>query len=249
VKGAILVCRRDLNEMRATAAFRIIVAFTIIITAIAAVAISIALHLQSWYGAPEAAPILDLILGLIAYFFPLFILITFIWAFASFPITSEKVNGNIECLLATPLSPKELWVGKGLAIFLPGYLISLIASCIVLLTVNFAAVLPGWEIFILPGAALVNGLVINPLLLFGILSFIILFSLADNPDVAIAPSFLIGFGLMIGIPVGLMTGTIDISSWSFVLWYLGGVVVVWAVVLYLRRLLTRQNIVLSSKGS
>jgi ABC-2 type transport system permease protein len=207
------------------------------------------LRLQSWYGAPEATPILDLIFGLVAYFLPLFILITFIWAFASFPIISEKVNGNIECLLATPLCPRELWIGKGLAVFLPGYVISLIASCIVLLVMNFAVVLPGWETFVLPGAALVNGLIINPLLFFGILSFIVLFSLANNPDVAIAPSFLIGFGLMIGIPVGLMTGIFDINSWVFVLWYLAGTVVVWLIVLYLTRLLKSQTIVLSSKGS
>jgi hypothetical protein len=44
------------------------------------------------------------------------------------------------------------------------------------------------------------------------------------------------------------TGTIDVSSWSFALWYLVGTAVAWAVALYFNRLLARQNIVLSSKG-
>jgi hypothetical protein len=80
------------------------------------------------------------------------------------------------------------------------------------------------------------------------LSFIVLFSLANNPDVAIAPSFLVGFGLMIGMPLGIMTGTINLASWAFSLWYLAATIVVWVIVLWLTRLLTKENIVLSSKG-
>ena len=225
------------------------VAVVTVITVGASIGISVALRLQSWYGEPKAIPVLDLIMGLVVYFLPLFVLIAFIWAFANLPLIQEKVNGNIECLLATPLSPKVLWVGKVFAVFLPSYILSVVASCIVLMAVNVAVVLPGWGTFILPVPALVNGLVINPLLFFALLAFIILFSLANNPDMAITPSFLIGFGLMIGVPVGLMTGTIDISSWSFVLWYMAGTIVACAIVLFLTRLLTNQNIVLSSKGS
>jgi len=245
----LLVLHRDYHEMSSTTAFRIMVAVVTVITVGASIGISVALRLQSWYGEPKAIPVLDLIMGLVVYFLPLFVLIAFIWAFANLPLIQEKVNGNIECLLATPLSPKVLWVGKVFAVFLPSYILSVVASCIVLMAVNVAVVLPGWGTFILPVPALVNGLVINPLLFFALLAFIILFSLANNPDMAITPSFLIGFGLMIGVPVGLMTGTIDISSWSFVLWYMAGTIVACAIVLFLTRLLTNQNIVLSSKGS
>jgi len=249
VKRMLLILRRDFKEMRSTTAFRIMIIVVAFITMAASAGISIALRLQSWYGMPEAALALDLILGLVAYFLPFMVLMAFVWAFASIQITNEKVNGNIECLLATPINPKTLWMGKCFAVFVPSYLISIIASFIVLLVVNLAAMLPGWGMFVLPVAALMSGLIVNPLLFFGLLAFIILFSLANNPDIAIAPSLLIGFGLMIGIPVGLLTGSIDISSWSFTLWYMAGTVAAWAVVLYLTRLLTRQNIVLSSKGS
>lgn len=240
--------RRDFNEMRSTAAFRIMLAVAVVVTVGASLGISIALRLQSWYGEPEAVPALDLIVGLAVYFIPLFVLLAFIWAFANLPVVKEKANGNIECLLATPLGPKALWMGKGLAIFLPSYVISVVASGIVVLAVNVVAILPGWDMFAGPGAALVNGLIVNPLLFFALLSFVVLFSLADNPEVAIAPSFLIGFGLMIGVPLGLSTGVIDVVSWSFALWYLCATVVAWLIVLYLTRLLTSQRIVLSSKG-
>jgi len=244
-----LIMRRDFKDMRSTTAFRIMLGISAFITVGASVGISIALRLQSWYGLSEAAPILELIVGLVVYFLPLFVLLAFIWAFASLPVINEKINGNVECLLATPLGPRALWMGKGLAVFLPSYLFSIIATIIVLLALNLAAVLPGWDMFVIPGPALVTGLIVNPLLFFALLSFIVLYSLANNPDIAIAPTLLIGFGLMIGMPVGLMTGAIDLSSWSFVLWYLAAAVAAWIVVLFLIRLLTKQNIVLSSKGS
>lgn len=249
MKRMLLILHRDFKEMRSSTAFRIMIVIAALITIAASAGISVALRLQSWYGMTEAVPGLDLILGLVVYFLPFMILMAFVWAFSSIQITCEKVNGNIESLLATPISPKILWMGKCLAVFMPSYLISVVASFIVLLAINLTAILPGWEMFVLPESGLVSGLIINPLLFFALLAFIILFSLANNPDIAVAPSLLIGFGLMIGIPVGLLTGAIDITSWSFGLWYLLGTVLAWVVVMFLTRLLTRQNIILSSKGS
>ena len=219
-----------------------------VITIGGAVGASIALSRQEWLRAEAAKPLLGLIMGLIVYFIPLFVLISFIWAFASLPITKEKVNGNIESLLVTPLSPKAIWMGKGLAIFLPGFIIAVVSTLVVVLAVNFAAIIPATGNFFLPAPVLLTGFLFNPLLFFGLLSFIVLFSLVSNPETAIAPSFLLGFGLMIGVPLGGATGAINLASWSFSLWYLAGAIVTWAVVCYLSRLLTKENIVLSSKG-
>lgn len=243
-----IVFQRDFRELRQTNAFLIIVIVFAVITITAAVSVSIVLSRQEWLGEEAARPMLELIIGLIAYFLPLFILITFIWAFASLPIIKEKVNGNIASLLATPLSPKEILIGKSLAIFLPGFAISVVSTLIVLLAVNFIAISPATGSFALTAPLLVTGFLINPLMFFGLLLFIVLFSLANNPDIAIAPSFLIGFGLMIGIPLGVATGVINLASWSFSLWYLAGTTVIWIVVCCFSRLLTKENIVLSSKG-
>ncbi len=244
-----LVIRRDYREMVLTAAFRIMLIAAAVITVAAAAGISIALHLQQWYGVSEALPVADFIIGLTVYFITLMVLLAFVWGFSGLQITKEKVDGNIESLMATPLGPKTLWIGKCLAVFIPGFIISLAAALIVLLAVNLAAILPGWGTFAFPEQSLVAALVCNPLLFLAVLGFIVLFSLAGNPDVAIAPSFLVGFGLMIGIPAGLATGIIDITSWSFVLWYTAGAAVIWLIVIFMMRMLTRQNIVLSSKGS
>jgi ABC-2 type transport system permease protein len=249
LKTMIIILQRDLRELRQTNAFRIMVIIAAVIIVAGATGISIALGRQAWLEEEAAKPLLELIIGLVAYFLPLIILMAFIWSFASLPIIREKINGNIECLLATPLNPRSLWIGKSLAIFLPGYSISVIATLLVVLAVNLIAINPATGYFVLPAPALVTGFIINPLLFFGLLAFIVLFSLANNPDIAIAPSFIIGFGLMMGFPIGIAMGTFKLVSWTFALWYLVGTVIVWVVVCYFSRLLSKENIVLSSKGN
>jgi len=244
-----IIVKRDYRELRQSTAFRIILVVAGLITLAAAIGISIGLGRQSWLGEPEARPMLDLFIGLVLYFLPFAGLLSFIWSFATLSLTKEKVNGNIEALMATPLSSRGLWLGKSLAIFLPAYFISIVATVIVVLVINLSTILPTTGVFVLPVPTLVLGFVVNPLLFLVLLLFMILFSLANNPDIALGPSFILGFGLMMGVPIGLGVGWIDLSSWPFTLWYLLGTVVLLAIVLGLTCLLTRQNIVLSSKGS
>lgn len=249
MKTTSIILQRDFREMRQTSAFRIVVIAAAVLAVAAAVALSIILSGQVWVGEEATVPLLELIVSLVTYFVPLLVLMAFIWAFASLPIVKEKINGNIECLLATPISPRELWIGKSLAIFLPGFGLSVVATLLVVIVINMAVIKPEYGYFIMPAPALLTGFIINPLLLFALLAFIILFSLVDNPDIAIAPSFLIGFGLMMGLPIGIATRAINMASWSFALWYLAGTIVSWLIVLSLTRLLTVEKIVLSSRGS
>ena len=244
-----IVIKRDYREMRRTTAFRLMLIIAAAVVVAAAAGISIALSRQSWLGEADAQPMLEFFIGMVLYFLPLLVLLAFSWSFANMPVTKEKINGNLEALMATPLSPRELWLGKSLAVFLPAYVISVVAAIIVALAINLTVILPATGDLALPVATLVLGLAVNPLLFLGLILFMILFSMVNNPDIALAPSVIIGFGLMMGMPVGLGMGTFDISSWSFTLWYLGGAAAALAVVLFLTRLLTRQNIVLSSKGS
>jgi ABC-type transport system involved in multi-copper enzyme maturation permease subunit len=242
------VIQRDFHELRKSNAFRIMLIVSGVIVIAASAGISVLLRRQAWLGTEEAKPWLDLIIGLVVYFLPVLVMMAFIWAFGSLAVTKEKVNGNVECLLATPLKPAELWMGKSLSIFLPGLVISVAATILVVLIVNLAAILPVAGEFALPDPVMAAGFAANVLLFFGLISFINLFSLANNPDIAITPSFIVGFGIMVGIPLGLATGTIDLASWVFVLWYLLGTALVWVIIGYLSRMLNRENIVLSSKG-
>lgn len=243
-----IVFNRDFRELRKTNAFLIISILSAIITVAASVIIVFALRRQELLGRETSKPILELIIGLVAYFLPLSVLMTFIWAFANLTIIKEKVDGSIESLLATPLSSKEIWIGKSIAVFLPGYLISTISTLVILLSVNYFVIAPATGNFILPVPLLLSSFIINPLLFLALLLFIVLFSLANNPDIAILPSFLVGFGLMIGIPLGVATGVINLISWSFTLWCSGGAIIFWAADSSFYRMLTKERIVLSSKG-
>ncbi len=243
-----IILQRDFTELRKTNTFLIISIVFSAVTIAIAVSVSIILNRQEWIGEKAAEPIFGLIIGLMAYFLPFTILMAFIWAFSNLPVVREKAKGNIASLIATPLSPKEIWLGKSLAIFIPGYVISVILTMIVLLTVNLSVIVPVTGSFLFPLPLFLVSLVWNPLLLLGLLLFIVLFSLAKDPDIAIAPSFLVGFGLMMGIPLGMAMGKIDLSSWSFSLWYLGGVIIAWIAIFFLTRLLTKENIILSGKG-
>lgn len=244
-----IVFNRDFREQRKTSSFLIIVIVIAIITITAAVLTNILLGRQEWLQIKTVAlPILELIISLMAYFLPLFILMFFIWAFSSLPIIKEKVNGNIASLCATTLTPKEIWIGKSMAIFLPGFVITIVSTLIVLLSINLTTIKPAIGEILLPAPLMITSLLVNPLLFLGLLMFIVLYSMARNPDIAIAPSFIVGFGLMMGIPLGMVTGNINLASWSFCLWNMLGTAILWVVVLFFSRLLTNENIVLSSKG-
>jgi len=247
LKGINIVFRRDFRELRQTKAFLIIAVLFAAITIAASLIIIIVLRRQEPIGKETAGPVLELIISLIAYFLPLSVFMTFIWSFSNLTIIQEKISGNIESLLATPLSPLETWIGKSLAIFLPGYLISFISTYIILLAVNFFVIIPETGNLILPIPLILLSIIINPLFFLALLLLIVLFSLTNNPDIAIAPSFIIGFGLMIGIPLGVATGVIKLVSWTFALWCLGGAAILWIFVFSFYPMLTKEKIVLSSK--
>ncbi len=244
-KRTLIILQRDFKELKQTRPFLVVTIMSAIITIAAVVALSVSMTGLDWLLEESARPLLILIIGLVVYFLPLLIILTFIWAFSSLPVIKEKVNGNIANLLATPVNPREIWIGKSLAIFLPGFAMSFASIFIVLAAVNIIISNHSPGDFFLPAPVLLTGIVLNPLLFFGLVLFIILFSLAGNPDIAIAPSFILGFGLMLGIPLGIATGVIDIASWDFFFWYLGGTAVVLIIVVVLSRFLTKEKIILS----
>lgn len=244
-----IVFQRDLKELIKTSTFKIVSAIFSVFAIGAVLILVFVLKNGDLLSKEYEEQVIGLIIGLISYFMPMTVLMTFIWSFANFMIINEKARGNMESLLATPLSPKEILIGKVFAVFFPGYIISFLSSLIILLSVNFAVIYPATGGIILPAQAVLMSFVINPVFFMGLLALIILFSMAGNPDIAIAPSFVVGFGLMLGIPLGVATGSINILSWSFVLWCLAGAALIWIIVLSCFRFLSKENVVLSGRGS
>jgi len=249
LKKTYIIFQRDFRDILKTRAFIIICILVSLLTIAAAAITSGLLGRREWIGEEAARPLLELIIGLLAFFFPFTVLMVFIWGFSGLQIVKEKVEGITASLIATTISPRQLWIGKSMAIFIPGYLMAIASTMLVVLSINFLVILPASGNFIFPLPLFLVSLIWDPLLLLATLMFIILFSLAGNPDIAIAPSFIVGFGLMMGIPIGMALGAIDLVSWDFSLWYMAATAVFWIIVIILTRLLTKENIVLSGKGS
>jgi len=179
MKGMSVVLRSDVGDILHSRAFLIIAIIIGVITVGVAVSVPIALN---WWLAPgldweEAKPLLELFVGLAVNYVPLTVLFACMATWATEPIAKEKAKGPIESLLATPLTAQAVWIGKSLAIFLPAYIIGLIATVIVILAMNFASILPATGHFVLPPPTAVTGFLFLPLLMFALISLGVFLSL------------------------------------------------------------------------
>lgn len=257
MKGMTVVFRRDLKELRQTSAFKLILTLGGLLavgTAVGAGALLRGVHSGMGALETEAAervlkPLAgNSILGTAGFLLTVLPFVTFIWAFVGALIAKEKTSGNLEALLATPLSPTALWTGKSLAIFVPGLVVSVAAVLVLAAALTLtASLLLSRILVVLPIPVVLSTLVLNPLLFFGLTSLTVLLSLARNPDIALLPSFLLGMGLMAGIPVGVATGALRPGSWSFTMYQAGGTAALWLLILVLACSLDKERIVLSGR--
>ena len=89
-------------------------------------------------------------------------------------LTMEKVKRSIEALLCTPLSLRQIWLGKSLAIALPSVILGLLFAFGGIVSINQVFIVPRLGHFIMPGAApLVAILLVVPLIVFSLASLMI----------------------------------------------------------------------------
>ena len=62
--------------------------------------------------------------------------------FAGQSLIREKTRGNIQALLATPVSPLQTCIGKTLGTFIPGYLFTVVLTIIIYILINVAYFVP-----------------------------------------------------------------------------------------------------------
>ena len=85
-------------------------------------------------------------------------------------IVREKSRGNLEALLATPLRVTDIWVGKSLALFVPGLALCILLTVLSWIIINAVYFLPDIGLVINP-QMFINSLIAIPLmyLFFGML--------------------------------------------------------------------------------
>lgn len=171
-----------------------------------------------------------------------------VWIWAAPLVMHDKVTGNLETLLATPLSLRELWAGKTLTLTAAASGIGLAAGAVAL-SGSHIAVLLGLSraVLLVPAPALVASVLLNPLLFSGMCALIVMLAIAKDADSSILPSFLIGMGAMIGVPAGIGTGVIRIGTWRFCLYQAAAAAALWAATAAFAASVKKETVVRSSR--
>ncbi|MDH5696791.1 MAG: hypothetical protein OEZ00_09390 [Dehalococcoidia bacterium] len=250
MKGMLVVLQSDVGDILHSRGFLIVAIIIGVITVGTALGIPITLN---WWLATglvweEAKLLLELFMGLAVNYVPLIVLFSCMATWATDPIAKEKAKGPIESLLATPLTARAVWIGKSLAIFLPAYIIGLIATLIVILAMNLASILPTTGHFVLPLPEALTSFLFLPLLMFALVSLGIIFSLVTNP--VIGQTIIIFVGVLLLQVVGQVGGRFWwlLASWDYALYNLAGAALLGMIAFYLSRSLSKERIILSSKG-
>jgi len=190
----------------------------------------------------QVRPLLDSALV----FFPLLFAIWVCTIFATYAVIVEKSKRNLESLMATPVSLKQIWLGKTLAVTIPAVIIGIIISVVIYLAFNMAYISQYAGGFVVPSAfSIVTALIIDSALVFTIVAIVVYLQLViSNPRFAnfvfIGIFFVLFFGVTALVQVGV---TVSLSYY-----YLGALIVFGWVAFLLSRFLTREKVILSSKG-
>jgi ABC-2 type transport system permease protein len=159
-------------------------------------------------------------------------------------LVREKTRGNIQALLATPLTPADLWLGKTLAVFAPGFVFAVIMTIAVFIVINSIYFIPEIGVVLTPGM-LVSSLVVVPLVYFALMLLVHEIGISARPVTAniLAQLFL---PVVITLMINLVTrNVINAGSWLFTVVLLGLALLIGVFVLVLRSKLTVEKIILS----
>jgi ABC-2 type transport system permease protein len=185
-------------------------------------------------------------LNSLAYFLPLMYSIVICSIFANYSVVLDKAKRNIESLMATPVSIRQIWMGKSLAVTLPSAAVGIAVSILAYLVMNIAFVIPRTNSFIVPDAiAVVSALIIVPILIFSIVAVVIYIQLIiANPRIA---NFVFT-GIFILLIFGINAlGGLGVSISFLPLVYLGAAAICAGTSVILARSLTKEKVLLSSK--
>ena len=183
--------------------------------------------------------------NVVFYTIPLIIVMLVCSVLSSYAVIMDKNKRSIESLLATPLSLRQVWIAKDLAVTIPGSIIGVVMSILVLAVINAIAYGPAMGVIVLPSAlSMVTGIILVPLLTFFVVGIVTCLQLIlANPRFAsfiFSVLFLLAFFPTVVTQFGLK---LDYS-----LIYLIVILIFLAINYFMSRLLTKERIVLSSKA-
>ncbi len=186
-------------------------------------------------------------LASMAYTLPMMYSIFVCTIFANYSVILDKAKRNIESLMATPINIRQIWIGKSLAITLPSLAIGLAISIIAYIVISVGFVVPKTHFFIFPPAlALISAFIFIPLSIFCIVMIVTEIQLTiSNPR--IASLVFTGIFILFVLSINAL-GSLGVSVGFFSLIYLGVIALCALIAYILSRSLTKEKVLLSSKG-
>ena len=249
-KKVMVIAKKDLREiLRAKAFYGSVGIVIFVMVAIAAgLGRNISALIEQGTSPAEVALAIQTLMGTTAFTLSLIIMLLFCMYTNAYTLIMEKVKRSIESLLCTPLSLREIWLGKTLAISLPSIVLGLLFTFGAIAGINQFFVVPELGHFIMPGAApLVAILVVVPFIVFFFASLMIALQLIIANIRWISAALI---GLVVAVMFGLSPAIMKFgsASWSIVFVCLCVAAALALVTIFLARLVTKERIVLSSKG-
>ena len=86
----------------------------------------------------------------LAYILPITFSIFVCSIFANYAVIIDKAKRNIESLMATPVSVKQIWMGKTLAVTMPSLIVGIAIAILSYLVITIGFVMPKTGSFIFP---------------------------------------------------------------------------------------------------
>jgi ABC-2 type transport system permease protein len=163
---------------------------------------------------------------------------------SAYALILEKAKRTIESLLSTPVSLRQVWIGKSVAVAAPSIVVAILVMVVSIFVLNMAVIIPETRRFVLPGIlAAITGLLIVPVVVLGVVLVVSLLQLVmNNPRIGNLAfvAFFFGFYMLLITEVS--------ASWDFSLIYLAVIVLLVFANILLTRILTKERVILSSKA-
>ena len=232
------------NNLKSKALTIVFVSITLMITAGLTLFFCLLLITPAMNASVPDRTQLELYLSLIMYTTCLVWLGVNLNVFAFQSMTREKSRGNIESLMATPLSVKDIWIAKSLAVFIPGMVLGEILTLAAMLAVNYIYFVPRIGFVYTHWIGLSSFLAV-PLIYLCLSLLVHLIGLTGKPatgNVVVQIFLPIVLTLMINL---MIRHILDTTSWPFTLVNFGIAAVIAIIVIFLQPRITRERIVLS----
>jgi ABC-type Na+ efflux pump permease subunit len=163
----------------------------------------------------------------------------------------EKSKRSLESLLVAPVSVRTVWLGKSLGAATVGVIFGLTLSIFAYLVISLGEVLPRTHRFIAPeGLAFLSGLVLVPIIIFlvaALLAYVqLIVTNARTANLAMVATLLVVWGVLFFASIYLPLKGVSISYYPLI--FVGLILLLTGGCLLCSRALSKERVVLSSKG-